>query len=401
MVLVVAPIVLMLGCTPSKPAPPDDIATQAQLEKYIESVLETGDPPGVSVIVVDETGPVYRGGFGWADRPREVRATPDTVYQWWSITKILTAVAVLQLAEAGEVDLDAPVKQYLDFFEPKNSAKYEPPTVRQLLSHSACLSDVGMSIVGWIHFDPTDRPRQLVFAEEKLREHGKLVCQPGTQGRYTNLGYIVLAALIEKVTGQTYETYVREHIFAPLGMKNTDFVYNMSMREHEAAGSHPKNLMSFLVFTFYLDEERATREVVDGRYWFRHVYSDQKGSTGAIGPADDLGRFATALLRGGELDGARVLTPESVALMARPVVAIKKGAPRKGMSFGLGWFRGDEDGEVVLAHGGGGMAFRGMLQLYPEQKLGVAVLGNSTYLDGEGGARIARAAARVWLARPD
>ena len=70
--------------------------------------------------------------------------------------------------------------------------------------------------------------------------------------------------------------------------------------------------------------------------------------------ANDLGRFATALLRGGELNGVRILTPESVQLMARPEVAIKKGAPRKGMTFGRGWFRSDEDDRVVLAHGGGG-----------------------------------------------
>jgi len=260
---------------------------------------------------------------------------------------------------------------------------------------------VGAAILGWIHFDAADRPQQLAFAQEKLREHGKIVCEPGSEGRYTNLGYIVLAALIEQLTGESYENYVREHILAPLGMTNTDFVYTLSMREHEASGSHPKNFTSFLAFTFYIDEERAIRELVDDRYWFQHMYSDQKGSTGAIGSADDLGRFATALLRGGELDGARILTPESVELMARPVVAINKGAPRNGMSFGLGWFRDEEDGTLALAHGGGGMAFRGMLQLYPEQKLGVAVLANGTYLDGEGGARIARTAVKLGLARRD
>jgi CubicO group peptidase (beta-lactamase class C family) len=76
-------IFLVLGCTPSKPKPPDDITTQAHLEQYVESVIETGDPPGISVVVVSNAGPVYRKGFGWADGPREVPAMPDTVYQWW------------------------------------------------------------------------------------------------------------------------------------------------------------------------------------------------------------------------------------------------------------------------------------------------------------------------------
>ena len=139
------------------------------------------------------------------------------------------------------------------------------------------------------------------------------------------------------------------------------------------------------------------RELVDDRYWFEHVYSDQKGSTGAIGSASDLGRFARALLRGGELDGMRVLSAESVALMARRVVEIDKGAPESDMKFGLGWFIGEDDGRVVLSHGGGGMAFRTLLQLYPDDDLAVVVLANSTYLDGDGGRRIAAAAADAML----
>lgn len=386
-----------IACSPRKPAPPTSVESTVDLEGYVDSIIESGDPPGISIVVVRKHGPAYVRGFGWADAPRKRSATPETVYQWWSITKILTAVAVLQLVERGEVDLDAPVKQYLDFFEPKNSEDHAPPTVRQLLSHSACLDDVGVAIIGWLHFRAAERPVQLEFAEEKLREHGKLVCEPGREGRYTNLDYIVLGALIEQVSGQSYESYVREHIFEPLQMNHTDFVYTVEMGVHEAAGSHPKNLMSWVVFKFFVEEKYAVRELVDDRYWFGHVYSDQKGSTGAIGSATDLGRFARALLRGGELDGVRILTPESVELMARPVVSIEKGAPRKGMEFGLGWFRGDDEGRLVLSHGGGGMAFRAMFRLYPQNDLAVVVLSNSTYLDGDGGARIATAAADAVL----
>ncbi|HET6418140.1 MAG TPA: serine hydrolase domain-containing protein [Polyangiales bacterium] len=382
-----------LGCAPRKPALPDDLSSAEDFERYVDSIVATGDPPGISVAIVRDTGLVYARGFGWADRPRQLRATPETAYQWWSITKVFTATAVLQLAEARKVELDAPVKRYLDFFEPKNAGDYEPATVRQLLSHSACLNDVGMAILGWVHFDPTERRPQLEFAEEKLREHGKIVCEPGSEGRYSNLGYIVLAALIEKVSGQGYEDYVAEHIFEPLGMKNSNFVYTVAMRGNEAAGSHPKNLMSWFAFKFFIDEKLAIRELIAGRYWFRQLYSDQKGSTGAIGPATDLGRFATALLRGGELDGVRILSRESVELMARPVVRISKGGPRRGMQFGLAWFREDDEGRATLSHRGGGMAFRAMLALHPEEKLGVVVLSNSTYLDGDGGARIAKAAA--------
>lgn len=332
-----------LGCAPRKPALPDDLSSIDDLERYVDSVVATGDPPGVSIAVVRDTGLVHARGFGWADLPRERPATPETVYQWWSITKVFTATAVLQLVEAGKVELDAPVERYLDFFEPKNAESYEPATVRQLLSHSACLNDIGMAILGWVHFDPAERTPQLELAEDKLREHGEIVCKPGSQGRYSNLGYVVLAALIEKVSGRGYEEYVREQIFEPLGMKNSNFVYTVAMSEHEAVGSHPKNLLSWFAFKFFIDEKQAIRELADGRYWFRQLYSVQKGSTGAIGPATELGRFATALLRGGELDGVRILSRESVELMQCPVARIRKGAPRRGMRFGLAWFRADDE----------------------------------------------------------
>jgi CubicO group peptidase (beta-lactamase class C family) len=385
------------GCAPTKPSQPDRGVTIEGLERYVESIVSTGDPPGISLVAVRADGPTFAGGFGWADGPRKRAATPNTVYQWWSITKILTAVAILQLVEGGLVALDAPVKGHLEFFEPENAEKYPPVTVRQLLSHSACLNDVGFRIVGWIHFEATERPRQLELAEEKLKKHGKLVCEPGSEGRYANLDYIVLAALIEKLSGQSYEGYVREHIFGPLGMRHTNFVYTMAMAEHEAIGSHPKNLTSWAAFKFLVPEKRAVRELVDDRYWFEHVYSDQKGSTGAIGSASDLGRFARALLRGGELDGVRILSADSVELMARPLVEIEKGAPANDMEFGLGWFIGEDGGRVVLSHGGGGLAFRTMLQLYPDDDLAVIVLANSTYLDGDGGRRIASATADAML----
>ena len=376
--------ILASGCAiaPPKLPPAEDIRSVDDLETYLSHVVEKGDPPGLSVVVVKGTQIVYQKGFGMADAPRKIVATPQTIYQWWSLTKISTAVAILQLEEKGRLDLDDPVEKHLDFFDVAYPEKdSERITIRHLLSHSSGLKNVGYEILGWIHFDDDPPFNQTTLLKEKLPKYNKLGYEPGKEGRYTNIGYMVLAAIIEAVSGQSYEGYVIEHILQPLGMTHTNFVYTDQMRPYEAAGSHPKDLMSFFAFR-YIDKGRAVREKADGRYWFNHLYSDQKGSTGLIGPPIDLARFLMALLNGGEWKNRRILSPQSVAMMGEPIVSVAKSPAGKipGQKFGLGWFYLSEDNRISLTHGGNGAAFVCMMRIYPEESLGIVVMANSTYL---------------------
>jgi D-alanyl-D-alanine carboxypeptidase len=191
----------------------------------------------------------------------------------------------------------------------------------------------------------------------------------------------MLAALVEAVSGQTYEEYVRARILVPLGMDRTDFVYTPRMREHEAAGSHPRDAVSFFV-PIYIDMDRAVREKKDGTFWFNRVYSDQKGATGLIGSAEDLATFVKALMNGGRHGDVRILSDSSAAFMQRPVVKIAKSpAPDSGgMEFGLGWFLRREGEDVTLSHGGSGMGFVSMVQVSTARNTAVIVMANSTYL---------------------
>ena len=102
---------------PHPPAAPASIATLDELDSYLTQLTASGDPPSISVTVVKRDKVVYSRAFGLADGPSQVAATPDTVYHWWSMTKIVTAIAVLQLNERGQLDLDAPVTDYLPWFE--------------------------------------------------------------------------------------------------------------------------------------------------------------------------------------------------------------------------------------------------------------------------------------------
>lgn len=155
-----------------------------------------------------------------------------------------------------------------------------------------------------------------------LPDFSTLEFEPGDHTQYTNIGYMVLGAIIEKVTGQTYEEYIREHLLKPLAMNHTDFLYTKEMEPYEAAGSHPVfNAMTPLL---PLVAASYIREISGKHLWLERVYNDQTPPTGLIGSATDAARFVAAYLNEGELDGRRILSPVSITRMTHEG-HIKKG----------------------------------------------------------------------------
>jgi CubicO group peptidase (beta-lactamase class C family) len=369
-------------------------------EQFLEALVEADAPPGLTALVVKDGELLYARGFGYADGPRGVPATPDTIYRWWSITKVFTAVAVMQLVDEGRLELDDPVARYVPDFAPTlRDAPMTGITVRQLLSHSSGLPDAGMEILGWLHFEGDPALNQTEFVRKMLPDYSRLASAPSTEGRYTNIGYMVLSAVIESVSGERYEDYVTAHILAPLGMDRTGFDYPKLEAAEVAVGSHPVDIMT-VPASVAIDMKRAVRERHESRLWFERVYPDQSGPSGLIGPASDMARFMAAMLAGGVLDGTRILSEASANAMARSVIDARVSpAPGNGFDFGLGWFVHDGAGRESLSHGGQGMGMSSLMTLYPEESLGILVVGNSTYLGRDFGASaVASLAAVDWTA---
>lgn len=375
-------IIGLVSLWPEPPRPPAQIVTLAELEAHLGQLTRFGGPPGLTLAVVKDGHVVYSRGFGLADGPRRLDATSETVYHWWSMTKIPTAVAVLQLQERGLLSLDDPVAKHLPFFRVRYPSPRSPVvTVRHLLNHSSGLPDVGLGLVRWLHREGDPAVNQTALVERVLPDHATLAFEPGSETSYTNLGYMVLGAVIEKASGRSYEDYVRESVLLPLQMEHTDFVYTEAMRPNEAAGSHPlldrwTPLLPFLVRHW----SAYARETARGHIWFNHIYTDYTPSSGLIGDAPDLGRFMLAYLNGGELDGRRILSAQTVATMTRADrVSSRKPAPGH-MKQGLGWVIACGDRECVQ-HSGGGPGFGTAMRLYPREGLGVVVLTNDMTSD--------------------
>jgi D-alanyl-D-alanine carboxypeptidase len=390
----------ILGATPLggcvlglyDPVPPGGRVTLTELDTYLESIVADSDPPSVSVTVTRGDHLVYERAVGYADAPRAVRANSNTTYRWFSVTKPFTAAAILQLVESGSIALQEPAATYLPYLNELYGPSAREITIERLLSHRAGIGDVGDDILTWVHV--AGHFGQSALLKERLPAHVHF--DPGAldQGHYSNLGYMILGAVIEAVTKESYETYVIDHVLGPLGMTRTHFYYDAPFpsETRHAVGSHPDDFMAFMA-SFRLDLGALSRECTRQRYWFEYFSTDQTPPSGLLGTTSDMVRLGQMIVGRGTLGGRKILSETSVEHMIEPRAEVKSSpmGPLPDFSLGDAWFiTRDEKGRKLLIHGGQGMAFRALLVIRPDDELVASIAANGTYLDGEDGLSIMR-----------
>ena len=287
-------------------------ASAARFDELLTQAAAAGAVPGAAVAVLDPDGVVYEGVAGRVriDRPDEV--TPDTVFWLASMTKALGAVAVLQLVERGQLDLDAEVAsivpefgelQVLEGFdgdEPRLRPANGAATVRQLLSHTsgAGYEFLVADIARWYEVAGVNGP--LACSHDFLR--APLVADPGTEWNY-GTGLDWAGVVLEAVTGTTLESYLVEHVLSPLRMGETTFRLTDDQRARLMPIHHrtPDGGLA-----------------VDAELELPHDPALDCAGHGAYSTVGDYGRFLRMLLRGGELDGHRILEEETVELAISP-----------------------------------------------------------------------------------
>ena len=314
----------------------------------------------------------YANGFGMADGPLEMAATADTVYPWASMTKIATATAIMQLYEQGQLDLDAPVADYLDYFP----AEY-PITVRQLLDHTAGLSDPLELVFQKFNLDGEPKPDPDEAARTYYEQFAGPMFEPGSGLAYANMNFLTLGEIVAAISGQSYIEYVREHILYPLGMTQTDFTYSEAMIANAAAGAIPASQTENVVTA--LDQARGLEDGADfiretgEEFTWMNRYNIFAPWGGLIGPATEVMRFAQMHLNGGELDGVRILSPESVTLMQEMQLSTA-GDP---LGHGLGWEIVADAEQLTIQHSGSGAGAQALMRLYPKEGVAVVLMSNA------------------------
>ena len=280
----------------------------ATIDDLLERACVEGVVPGVVAMVADRDGLVYEGAAGRLRVGDEAAATTDTMFRIASMTKALTSVAALQLVGQGRLALDQEVASVIPAFgelqllegfdgdEPRLRDLSRPPTIQHLLTHTSGLAYwfSNVDLKKW--HDVTDAPTPLTGLRKCLDT--PFVAEPGERWEY-GVNTAWLGLVVEAVTGQALDEYLATHVFAPLGMTDTTFRPTQAQRERlmEIHDRTPDGGLALSGIEILEEPELAF------------------GGEGAYGTAGDYMRFLRALLRGGELDGGRILEPESVALM--------------------------------------------------------------------------------------
>jgi CubicO group peptidase (beta-lactamase class C family) len=354
---------------------------ERQLTAKVAKVLDRWPSAGIAAGVVRDGSVQWFLGHGVADIPSRAPITQDTVFRIGSVTKAMTAVAVMQLWERGLVDLDAPAGDYLRSFELLPArASFRPVTVRHLLTHT---SGIGY----WRRWSDVLRPglgsgdlarRPVGSLADYYRGGLPVVIEPGTRWVSSNHGFAVLGQIVEDETGQPFDRYLREHLFEPLGMEHSDLLRSRRVAANLATG--------------YVVRARGLKAVKD------HEIPTAPG--GAVySTARDVASYVAALLNpGGANSHGAVLTPETVASMFEAHFQPDARVPCMGLGFELN----DESGHRVAAKGGIVSGFLSAITLAPDDGIGVFVLTNTGGLKGQGAAEpLATVLLRHVLGLPD
>jgi CubicO group peptidase (beta-lactamase class C family) len=344
------------------------VSRSDELDAAVRECVHTERIPGLSVAVVDREGLLWSRGFGMSDLATGVPAEPRTVYLWFSMTKIVTATAVVRLSDSDGIDLDVAVADYYPPFAVVRGSR--AVTVRHLLSHSSGLANP--IPLRWVHAAGTAGPQSSRFTERLLRTHRRLGSVPGATAAYSNLGYLVLGEVIAAVTGTSYERAVRDLVLDPAGMRHTGFSYGECGDRPAAVGYQPAPAALTPVIRAVLPRGVAGHR--HGRYLaYRPFYVSGAAYGGLLGGAEDVARLARLHLGDGVLDGVRSLSAAGAQAMRHIAV------PGKRYDLGLGWYRPHgAGGTPFVEHLGGGSGFFNVLRLYPDAGLGIVLMGNCT-----------------------
>jgi CubicO group peptidase (beta-lactamase class C family) len=345
------------------------------LESGIAGIMR-GRVPGLSVAVVRPQSAIWTKGLGFADLVSQAPATPDTLYSWFSMTKLVTATCLMRLVESGLIDLDEPVIGRYPLFRSMRPSRWaESVTIRNLLNHTSGLANP--IPITWIHMADVGPPDPDRFLAGLMAKCGTLRDAPGTTVRYSNLGYLVLGRVIAAVTGKSYQEYVRSDVLEPLGMASTGFSVSNALVRRAATGYQKRwSPMTPLLRLMLPAGVLATNQ--NGFISLNRFYVDGDAYGGLIGSVVDAARFLGAQLHGDSAHGARMLTPASLERMQ----TLSAHGPK--LDVGLGWYRRRatrRSGGDFIEHLGGGGGYFAAMRIYLASSLGVVVLGNATAYD--------------------
>ena len=361
---VFAVCVVTAACGPTMDERQAPVAARAA--SYLSELTRASKTPAIQYVVVNATGVVFEYAGGWADIRRQAPADAATTMMAYSMSKTITAVAVLQLVEAGKVRLDDPVDRYVDSLPYGASVN-----VRQLISHTSGIPNP--IPLRWVH----PAARHASFDEHAalasvLGDHPRLSFEPGTKYAYSNIGYWLLGKVVERASGEMFSAYVNQHILRPLAIAPQELGYVVADPAHHATGYLEKYSLMNLAKGFLIDRDLIGE--YSGRWLeIRSHYLNGPAFGGLVGTASGFAKFLQD-----QLGERSVLFNDTTR---RLVYAAQQTVRGTSVAMTLGWHIGDLDGTRFFYKEGGGGGFHCMMRLYPGAGIGTVVMTNATGFD--------------------
>lgn len=348
----------------------------AAFEPNVEKVMKESQLPGVAVGIAKEGQVIYEKGFGHRDVENQLEVRNDTVFAVGSITKSFTCAALMQLQEESKLSLHDPVKKYLPEFQIKNGKHTDQMTLHHFMTHTSGIPDLKSFPVTLytsltdddFRYDPLIRGNRNDYEpihtyEEYLNyislSNFELLGEPGAQWHYNNDCYGLLGAVVERVSGQVYETYIHNHIIKPAGMKRTSFFLNDFPRQD--------------VTKIYVSREQNGEQVVvpSPNWWDTPV---QRAAGFLKSTVSDMLRYTEIFRTYGRVGTERILTKDSVEQM---IQVHYWSNPMAGQGYGYGLsIVPDYHGQKLVEHAGGIKGGGAQMYIIPEKGLTGVVLTN-------------------------
>ena len=347
--IVIAWVPIELGAIESLVENPEVSATIAVFDAWCQHTLYNREQPGVSIGIVYDQDLIWAKGYGYADLEKKIPATPKTAYRIASITKLFTATAILQLRDAGKLQLDDPVAKHLSWFRINDAFDDSPViTIRHLLTHTSGLPRE----LNALYWDEMKFPELGEFV--RMFQESSTILPRETQLKYSNVAFNVLGEVVASVSGKPYPDYVTEHILEPLGMTGTVVM--------------PRENMPTLATGYGFRKPGQPRRTEP---FFNKKAMAASGNMAST--VEDLAKFVSLQFREGAAGDAQILKGSTLREMHR----VHWLRPNWKSGWGLGWSVARVDDQVRITHGGSVPGYKTSVSAAPADKFGVIVLTNA------------------------
>lgn len=358
-------LLIVTSCSNNNVVDKNILNVNSRLDNYIELELKDSKFPGIQYVVFNKDKIIYEYAGGYAKVKDKEEMKSNTVLNVFSTTKVITAIALLQLEEEGKLSLSDRVVKYFPEIPYKNI------TLMQVLSHS---SGINNALLGnfYIHWEEEhtgyDRDAELLSV---LKENADLNFTPGNEIGYSNMGYAILGKVIENVSGLKYEEYITKNIFNPLKLDKEKINFGSQSQKNSALPYFKRYSLAYNFMSLFLEGSHTEAEddwkSLHGPFYFNHP-----SHGGIMASANEYAKIFMSLMRNKK---SKILTENSIKQM------FTQQSYYDEQSIAISWFMGKMDGSSYFYHQGSGLGYVAEVRIYPKENIGSIILMNRSEYD--------------------